>query len=873
MPDVLHLAATDALARALRERYALEQRERGLSVWESPHILSLSQWTIDAWAGSWPEQQLISTPQAQALWLQAVEADDTPVLSPLACAREALRAERLLLSYRLDPRRLPAYNREQQSWLRWRRAVRRRMTRSGWLLREELAGIVADWLRAGRLKLPPRIALHGFDPLPATPAEQVLLAALGARSEIIDEGAAAKPAGTTLGSGLRCADRETQYRLVAETVRRRLADTLPPARVVIVLPDAQAQREALEAALVERVAPWLRTPGETRGRPWRHTAGAPLADQAWIETAQAIFQLEIEDNDFTVLSRLLLSPVPWAADSAAAATLEARLRELGRPRLRLQTLLDLAPTALHPPLAALRETLRTQPRRAWPSDWAAHFEHRLQAIRWPGATPLPSSLFQRVRELHRRLARLGAFDAMLGRVDAAVARLWLGELLREGFEPWAEHEQPVTVAEPDQALALPCDLLIVCDATTETFPGRAKTTPFIAIEAQRAVGVPAAHADTHLASLRQRVRALCGHAREVLVMAPATDERGANCLPSRLFPVEWEPAPALTPTTVPERLAVRTDAMLLPDTDPVPPVAPDDGVRGDAALFTAWFESPFFALCTHRLGVAALPQVGRGLSASAQGQILHAALDALWAELQTSARLNALDEDSLTEAVDRALAGPLARRLPAREVGRALVALELGRMRDLLRQWLHHERRRVDPFRVLAREADLHAELAGLPLRLRIDRADVVHTPAGDRYLLLDYKTGREADPRGWNADRLRDPQLPLYATLATGALTGLPRVDGIGFAHLKDGHPALSVACNWTASLLEAEVAPKRDWEQQVAAWSERLYAAAREFMAGRADFDAAALGSRTRYGWLLPLAGDGGVSGEPEDNGGGET
>ncbi len=126
----------------------------------------------------------------------------------------------------------------------------------------------------------------------------------------------------------------------------------------------------------------------------------------------------------------------------------------------------------------------------------------------------------------------------------------------------------------------------------------------------------------------------------------------------------------------------------------------------------------------------------------------------------------------------------------------------------------------------------------GLALRLVIDRVDRVATRLGDeRYLILDYKTGREAETRGWNTDRLHEPQLPLYATSAALGELGIARVDGIAFAHLKDGHPALASAINWGLGLIDDKRSFRMDsWPDQLAAWRSALTAIARGFLAGEA-------------------------------------
>src|SRR5699024_6329546 len=116
------------------------------------------------------------------------------------------------------------------------------------------------------------------------------------------------------------------------------------------------------------------------------------------------------------------------------------------------------------------------------------------------------------------------------------------------------------------------------------------------------------------------------------------------------------------------------------------------------------------------------------------------------------------DDPGLNGAIDAALAPLLSRKLSERDFGAVLVKLEGARLHDLLRQWLQHETRRSDAFEVILREQKLQTELAGLPLSPVIDRIDRVDSAKGPRWLVLDYKTGREANPRGWNEDTLRAP-------------------------------------------------------------------------------------------------------------------
>jgi len=118
--------------------------------------------------------------------------------------------------------------------------------------------------------------------------------------------------------------------------------------------------------------------------------------------------------------------------------------------------------------------------------------------------------------------------------------------------------------------------------------------------------------------------------------------------------------------------------------------------------------------------------------------------------------------------------------LPVRRrhaLGSACIDLESERLRKLLLEWLERELERAD-FLVQALEADVELSLAGLPLRLRVDRIDRLEDGSP---MIIDYKSGR-ANIADWLGERPRKPQLPLYA-LASAAPPA-----ALAFAQLRPG-------------------------------------------------------------------------------------
>lgn len=861
---MLTLTATDRQARALREDHSLAQRRSGADVWEAPAIQSLRQWTQDVWTASWPAEQLLNATQELCLWRDVIDHDEVgaTLLAPLAAAREARRAEQLLRRYHLNPEQAPLPREDVQAFLRWRRPLRQRMRREAWLSAQDLPAEVSRGLREGRIVAPPEICLAGFLDEPV-PSERALLAVLESCGTVFHR--AALPAAGSAPRAWRVADAETQFRAVAASIRQRLmaADPeMPAPRIVLALPDPEARRDFVETLFRPILAPWMSLPGDSvRPSPWRWDAGRPLSEQPLITAALDILALKRYDNPPATVSRVLLAASLWSDEQRLlTAQADLRLRDRGWPKLRFQRLLEAFPAALRPRFEQLDTALRTEPSRALPSDWVGHYRTRLEALGWPGDAPLDSTGFQVQREWERLLDRFVAMDGPLGRCNAAEALQWLRELARSAqFEPRVEYAQPILIVGIEDAAGLSCDALYLADVSADRFPGSPSVSPYLPLEQQRAAGVPGASPGLQLQQARRLALHLQALAPEVHLYAPEVDERGAESLPSPLFAesVQWQTLSVPAAACALEQQVRQGPLTVFAPEDPVPPA--DAGeiatLRADAGLFRAWFESPFFAFAVYRLGIHVLPQPGRGLDPRRQGVVAHRVLEDLWRELKDSAALAAVGADELGARIGDRLDLALSREMPESDYGRVAVALEHARLLDVLGQWLQHERKRVSPFVVEHLEAALNVNIGGLPLHLRIDRVDRVQTESGPCWLVLDYKTGRNADPKGWSAETLAEPQLPLYASHAAAADIGVPHVDGICFGHLKDGHPALVAMTNWCKRLIEPQqIDLSASWDDNLSAWRAQLGAAAQGFLGGQSAL-LNGISERSAYAYLLML------------------
>jgi len=834
---VLTLTSTETRARALRTRAALHARGQGLSVWEAPKIIALDRWLSDTWAASWPEEQILHPVQELAQWMACVDADPIAesLISTRTIARQLRAADRLIASHKLDLGAAPTWTPEQAAFRQWHTQLTAERRARGELTIADIPAAFVDRLRQGRLQVPASIILDLPTSDILTPALQQTLRALsdaGTRVEKTHHADAVEPA-----SALIHANAESERLSCAQAIARRLGAAPDDAlSLVIAVPNPDAERVTLEDALQTALG---LTPAHSAAKAWRFERADRLSSNPWASAAMDILSLRKWDNRFATVSRLLLSGALWSAEQrAAAAQLERVLRDHCAPRIHLRDCSARAAPSLQPRWAALERQVEAEPRRATPGEWVQHFSRRLDALGWGAASERDSAQWQSVEALRAALQQLAVLDRQLGAVTIATATSWLGEFLNaRRFTPRVEATQPILICDFEAAAETPADARWILGADETAVLGKPLQAPFIAHELLAQAAVVGATPETRLRRTRALARAWRHQTGELHLSMALLDDAGAERRPTGLIADgAWRTAatPSMT-LSEPAPLEETSEPAVPPVEDPT-----GEGIRGGTRLLQTCARSLFAAMVQFRLGVEPMEEPANGLDPRAQGQLIHAALAAIWTGLGDSRALAGLDERQIDSIVDNALATLLPRCLPASRYPRLVIEAERARIGRLLVAWLQHEQRRSEPFTVLAHERDASVTFEGLPLRFRVDRLDRVETADGDRYLILDYKTGRDVKPGGWQADRLHEPQLPLYASPEAIAALDIERADGIAFAHVHANRRRMAAATNWAARLIDGDPTPRGqpDFDALLADTHARLRALTRAFLAGEAEY-----------------------------------
>ncbi len=861
MRDVLTLCATTRLAQTLRGEVPA-----GVRVWRTRQAMTLGQWLAalvdEALISGIADLPTALDPFSERLLWERIVAGSLTDAAPLfdiqgmaASAADALALSRI---WRLPPG-AGHLSDEARLFVGWQSEFEKQCRAKGWI---DLAGLhlrILALIEAGHFALPEDVVFAGFDR--PTPFERDLMAALERRGCHLQNPAEFPVDRRNLPAGgeqraLACADLDGECVAIVAWAQAALA-AHPGVRLGIVAPDLAGVRDRLEFLLDDALHPALIRPDAAEApRSFNFSLGRALADLPLIRVALELLSLgsgrsKIEQGR---LSRLLLAG-GWSAAEGEAdgrarldvllrrelpyfTTLSALMRLAGRHAEQAAPLCPQSMAAL----AAFVEVTEGAGRKLLPGAWAAVFRAALQAVGWPGDRPLSSHEFQARRAFGEVLDSFGRFDGLVGQLPLAEAVRRLTQLCRQRlFQPETRGQPAIQVLGVLESAGLHFDALWVMGMNDDLWPPPPRPNPLLPAEVQRAAGAAHASAEVELDFARRVHQRLIHSAPEITFsFAQADGNRVLRPSPliAGLAPVA---APAGRIETVARRLAESAPTALDQlDDARAPPVGAGEKVSGGSWLLRAQAICPAWAYYQFRLGAEAMKEPVEGLDPAARGTLVHEALEAFWTTIVTSDALIALDEAArhaaIGTAVDRALAHfEVDRRVSLPVRFRQLEAVRLARLLDV---WLKFEAGRGEPFTVLACEQMAEVDIEGIRVKMVVDRIDRLDD---GRQIIIDYKTGAAIDTKNWAAQRITEPQLPIYAALVNEEVAAvvfakvlLDKPAFAGAADEKDILPGVQGIGDEKQKVFDPAEFP--DWIAVITHWRERLHAVAAEVKAGQA-------------------------------------
>lgn len=828
------------LAAALIDAVERELRSFGREVWATPRIREFSSWLRELHAA-----RLLADPslprcltdlEERELWRAVIEhsAAAREFTDPAAAARAARRARRTLREYGIPLHALahePAA--ETQVFLQWNQDFEQRCHQVGCISVDALLertpppalGAGVGWIESPGWRPAARRWLTQYG--------QPLRAAELAGADSRESRRLRYPA----------ASAEHELAAAADWAARQLRNN-DEFRAWILVRDLGARRAQVVDAFDAVLAPsrfGLREDGGLA--PYAVAGGTPLADYAPVRVALQLLTATSGSVSFQRFGELLRTPDLHTSllEAALAARLELALRSCAPAEAELTAWLARSEEAaraegISPPAALLRlqtaarllQSLRgAQSFSAWVPIWMAAIE----AVPWIARSQWSSVEFQAAERFRELLGSLAAADAVIGAQTRESAQRVLRRAARDtAFQPQTG-VPAIWVSGQLMDPWLNYDGLWVTGCSDDRWPAPVMPVALLPIRLQRDFGVTAASAELQMQAAIDLQRRWQLRARSsVFSWADAAD--GMAAAPSPLLPREFALLQESSPALVhPHWHAWRAAAPRLErfDDEMAPPFGAGERTHGVATL-RAQSRCAFRGFAESRLQAEPLEIPIPGFNGGERGELVHYALEHIWAQLRDSNGLASIEATARSELLQDAAEHALKKVYPRRHPGQRWREREHLRLQNLLGKWLDTEAQRA-AFRVeqIEQEAQV-ANFSRLDFRVRIDRIDSL---ADGARVLIDYKTGSAA--ADWRGERPDNPQLPIYALLQPH------RLVAVAYGSVNAAKPGFEAESErrdvFNATKRVSQLEGQGSFAALLEIWRARIEKLAAEFAQGRAE------------------------------------
>lgn len=869
--DCVVLCATQRLAQLLAQTH--DQHADKSTSWSTLQSKTVAQWLQDrheamTLRGSEPRSlsglRVLDQFQSRLIWEQIIHQslgpNDAMLFDIGALAATAAEAHALTINWHVPSiaGQLAFASEEQRRFVEWQAAFLQRCRELELIDAPRLYAELIRHLNDGSLRLPAHVAFAGFDHF--TPLEQDLqqqLAAAGVTLYALDNTAPSKSPALALSTAESI---ENECLAVAHWAKLQLA-TKPKSKLGIVAPDLAVYQNPLTDALEDVIAPTLVQPTHAlERRPFNISLGQPLASLPVVRTALTILQILSQPHmvEQSLIHALLSSPY-WSVtdEHDARARLDTAIRDAIGPKAPISRYSDYAEflfdkQSVQAPatqgfLNHLGAAARNLSKQRAPSEWRRIIQVQLGQNGWLANGHLRSHEFQTREAFAKELGKLGQLDQITGNISFSKAVSLLTQLCAERlFQPKTRGTPPIQILGVLEATGMRFDGLWIVGFTDTAWPPPANPNPLLPAEALRAVGAPNASAMVQLDFARHIQSRLLESSPEVHISYPCMDN-GTEQQPSPLVR-QMDTAVLIEPPPKPwvHQLQQRESPLLETLIDAhAPPVRDGDKVSGGTWLLRAQAICPAWGYYQYRLGAKALATPVDGLDPRKRGTLVHDTLEYFWKETASLAALIAMSHDARRAAIAVAARKALDhfnndRKRDALKPRQTL--LEQHRLVRLIDDWLTLESTRQEGFVVLETEGEHEVQIAGIVARIQIDRIDQLND---GRTLIIDYKTGASIDIKNWAANRITEPQLPIYAAIAehasselAGVAFGLVHMSGAEFKGIgKDDHllPGMhGIDSKQGRKIFETTQFP--DWSSVIDHWRQALHRVADEIREGTA-------------------------------------
>ena len=850
LPEIpLTLTVNARLARWLLLEHDEQKRKAGENAWQTPPILPLLSWLRDVWLASWPEKYLLSELQCEKIWEEIINQDSArlDLLHLQGVASQTSKAFSLLHEYRL-PRDKKLYEQtdESKAFLRWIRKFESRLSSA--LAPCMLMDAVRNSMQEGEILIPHSLRIRGFEE--QSPQLKYFLNFLREKGTRVDF-LSPVPSPEILAQRM---EKLNNKNVNVEEYENRQGEAeacacwvrsifQPGKRIGIVVPELEKYRTLLKRELAAELVPETIFSLDEEDLPFNISLAPPLSQEPMIKLALNLLSVKTSNVPVSTFLSIIQSPFFGFAfpPTREISDLERNLRKkrvLSIPLDRFHSICGSVPQ-----VDQLVESLKSwtlNNSKLMPEKWAKELSDFLKTTGWPGkvapGTDKQSVLSKRHQGFEAWkdcLNQLCSLNQILGPINRLEVLNHLTHITRSKPFQSKTPEHSIQVIGLLESSGMQFDYLWVMGCHHEALPAHPEPNPFIPYEIRNKYSIPRSNPQRELKFTEQSLTRLLMAAPDVHFSYPLHEgDMDLEMSPLlKRFPQDKK-APYLSNRIKDQVRAMNqlekfTEPAFLQVTDSEKNQYGTQGISSGYALLKDQVDCPFRAFARHRLNSQRTPVAEIDFDNLDRGNLIHKALELFWDKTRNRKNLSNLSHGILEKRIEECVQEAL-KLCSQRTTGQTQFnKLEIERNVRLIHDWLLNIERERPDFQVLHNEEDVSINLCGIKLSLRIDRIDEI---PGKGLLLIDYKTGREAKPAEWFAEKIRAPQLPLYATAQ-------PPV-GLAYGHLTLGKPEFKGTADLPLGKLKnydfAKDTGCSTWKELLSYWKNNLNRVADEFLQG---------------------------------------